>query len=323
MWYVFCRVMLLSLMSLVVSAGAFAERPRVIVSTDIGGSDNDDYQSMVHLLVYADVFDIEGLISSPAGEGRKSHIEAVLNAYKADYPKLQAYGPYPTYAELLAVTAQGAVKGGAPGSGKSTDGSVLIMEVARVNDGRPLWILVWGAMTDIAQALYDAPDIENKIRVYAIGSRNTTNDPASRDYIYNRHPNLWWIETNSTFRGIYLGGNQKGDLSNITFVSTHVKGHGALGNFYYTMSPKDKNGLSTLKMGDSPSVFYLLSPLVGGVGSWNNPTTDSWGGKFKKTNHGPNYWTDITGDHTQDRVHINKWREQYLRHFQSRMDRCR
>lgn len=45
-------------------------RHRVIVSTDIGGTDPDDFQSMVHLLVYADCFDIEGLISSPYGPGR-------------------------------------------------------------------------------------------------------------------------------------------------------------------------------------------------------------------------------------------------------------
>ena len=42
-------------------------RPRVIVSTDIGGTDPDDFQSMVHLLLYADVLDLEGLISSPYG----------------------------------------------------------------------------------------------------------------------------------------------------------------------------------------------------------------------------------------------------------------
>ena len=35
--------------------GALAgDRPRVIVSTDIGGSDPDDFQSMVHFLVYGD-----------------------------------------------------------------------------------------------------------------------------------------------------------------------------------------------------------------------------------------------------------------------------
>jgi hypothetical protein len=33
------------------------ERFRVIVSTDIGGGDEDDDQSMVHYLLYADLFD--------------------------------------------------------------------------------------------------------------------------------------------------------------------------------------------------------------------------------------------------------------------------
>ena len=33
----------------------FGERYRVIVSTDIGGSDPDDFQSMVHYLLYSDL----------------------------------------------------------------------------------------------------------------------------------------------------------------------------------------------------------------------------------------------------------------------------
>ncbi len=53
-----------------IGGGATESRRRVIVSTDIGGTDPDDFQSMVHLLVYADCFDIEGLISSPYGPGR-------------------------------------------------------------------------------------------------------------------------------------------------------------------------------------------------------------------------------------------------------------
>lgn len=44
------------------------ERYRVIVSTDIGGSDPDDYQSIVHYLLYSDIFDTEGLLSSPWGK---------------------------------------------------------------------------------------------------------------------------------------------------------------------------------------------------------------------------------------------------------------
>ena len=43
-----------------------SHRYRVVVSTDIGGTDPDDFQSMVHLLVYADCFDIEGLVRRAA-----------------------------------------------------------------------------------------------------------------------------------------------------------------------------------------------------------------------------------------------------------------
>lgn len=42
----------------------FGERFRVIVATDIGDSDPNGFQSMVHCLLYEDVIDTEGLISS-------------------------------------------------------------------------------------------------------------------------------------------------------------------------------------------------------------------------------------------------------------------
>jgi hypothetical protein len=72
-------------------------RPRVIVSTDIGGTDPDDFQSMVHFLVYADMFDIEGLISSPYGPGRREHVLQVIDRYEIDYPNLKTYSDrYPT-----------------------------------------------------------------------------------------------------------------------------------------------------------------------------------------------------------------------------------
>jgi Cellulose-binding Sde182, nucleoside hydrolase-like domain len=66
-----------------------AERPRVLVSTDIGGTDPDDFQSMVHFLLSADLFDVEGIVSSPYGPGRREHILQVIDLYAADYPNLQ------------------------------------------------------------------------------------------------------------------------------------------------------------------------------------------------------------------------------------------
>src|SRR5687768_14171446 len=73
---------LASLAALAAYAPQPAERPRVIVSTDIGGTDPDDFQSMVHFLLYADMFEVEGLISSPYGPGRREHILGVIDRYE-------------------------------------------------------------------------------------------------------------------------------------------------------------------------------------------------------------------------------------------------
>ena len=45
-------------------------KPRVLVSTDIGGTDPDDNQSMAHLLMYTDCLDLEGIVSSPSPHDR-------------------------------------------------------------------------------------------------------------------------------------------------------------------------------------------------------------------------------------------------------------
>lgn len=41
-------------------------KPRILISTDIGGTDPDDNQSMAHFLMYNDLFATEGLVSSPS-----------------------------------------------------------------------------------------------------------------------------------------------------------------------------------------------------------------------------------------------------------------
>lgn len=136
-------------------------RHRVIVSTDIGGTDFDDFQSMVHLLLYADELEIEGLISSPYGPGRKADILSVIDHYEADYPNLRTWSErYPTADELRVITKQGETDV-APyvGYRDSTEGSDWIVACARREDSRPLHILVWGGLEDVAQALHDAPEI--------------------------------------------------------------------------------------------------------------------------------------------------------------------
>jgi len=295
--------------------GALAsERPRVIVSSDIGGGDPDDFQSMVHYLTYADCFDTEGLISSPPGKGRKKDILEVITAYEQDYKNLKKHSAkYPSADELRKITKQGAIDP-APkaGYGKPTEGSRWIVKQARRKDPRPLYVVVWGSVTDVAQAVHDEPGIKNKIRVYYIGCWNTRHDVPARDYLLEHHRDLWWIETDTTFRGMYIGGNNKGDLNNRDFVKLHVKGHGALGDLYWL---KKKN----IKMGDTPSVLYLLR------GKLDDPGGESWGGRFRRDPERRSHWIDIDKpmykqDDFPGAKTVNKWREKYLRDWQRRMD---
>jgi hypothetical protein len=250
--------------------GALAgHRYRVLVSTDIGGTDPDDFQSMVHFIVYADCFDIEGLVSSPYGPGRKEHILEVIDCYARDYENLRTYSEsYPTPDELRSLTKQGETEM-APYAGvrQSTEGSQWIVQCARRDDPRPLYVLVWGGIEDLVQALHDAPDILPKLRVYWIGGPNKKWGTNAFQYMVTHHPKLWIIESNATYRGWFVGGNQKGQWANKEFVTQHITGKGALGDFF--IGKKDD-----IKMGDTPSVGWLLK------GTPEDPSRPGWGGRF-------------------------------------------
>ncbi|MDF1756423.1 MAG: DUF1593 domain-containing protein [Verrucomicrobiales bacterium] len=303
----------LGLLSLIQAA------PRVIISTDIGGSDPDDHQSMIHYLVYADQFDTEGLISSPPHKGRAKDIEDCLEAYESDFARLSSWSEnYPSPNQLRALVRQGALEV-QPGREPVdlSDGAKLIIERAGVEDLRPLYILVWGSITDVAQAVHRDPSIKKKIRVYSIGSWNTQQGRKERDHLYQNHPDLWWIESDTTFRGMYTGGNQAGDLGNQSFPKAHVAGHGKLGDLFM-QKKKD------IKMGDTPSVLYLLH------GDPAKPGEPHWGGAFFQPEPvaRPDYWYDIQTRSKSDSGRkgagtVNQWREAYLRDWQQRMDRAK
>jgi len=307
------------IMQSVVPCAAGPDRLRVIVSTDIGGGDPDDHQSMVHYLVYADVFDTEGLVSSPPQLGRAQDIHDCIDAYEADFAKLKTWsGRYPSPEALRKVVRQGAKdpQEGEKPAGPLSDGAKLIIERAGVDDPRPLYVLVWGSMTDVAQALHADPSISAKLRIYSIGSWNTRNGSKERAYLFKYHPDLWWIESDTTFRGMYMGGEQGGDLGNRSFPEKHVAGHGQLGALF--MRKK-----ADIKMGDSPSVLYLLS------GDPDDPESPHWGGAYIRPvpKARPTYWHDnpapsqATGDKPGART-VNRWRSEYLRDWQARMDRA-
>lgn len=251
----------------------FKEKQRVLVSTDIGGTDPDDNQSMAHLLMYTDCFDLEGLVSSPSyGSGNKEEILRMIDLFEKDLPKLSKHiDGLMTPEQLRAITKQGR-KGAAPYCGYTapTEGSEWIVECARRESDRPLWISVWGGLDDVAQALHDAPDIAEKIRVYWIGGPNKKWSTNSYAYIVENFPNLYMIEDNAAYRG-FISDNKNPDKFNAGFYDAYLKGAGNLGDDfinYYKGIPK---------MGDTPALLYVMD------GDADDPEGESWGGSFEPT----------------------------------------
>src|ERR1700741_530011 len=108
-------------------------KPRILISTDIGGTDPDDNQSMAHFLMYSNEFETEGLISSPSyGHGTKQNILTMIDLYEKDLPKLKKHiRDYPSPDALRAICKQGR-QGAAPYAGytKPTEGSDWIIKCA-------------------------------------------------------------------------------------------------------------------------------------------------------------------------------------------------
>ncbi len=254
------------------------EKPRILISTDIGGTDPDDNQSMIHLLMYSDLFEIEGLISSPSyGNGSKEEILRMISIYEKDFSKLKKKNnnlATPNY--LRSITKQGRY-GSAPYKGYTspTEGSNWIIRCAKKKSLKPLWILVWGGLDDLAQALHDAPEIQNKIRVVWIGGPNKKWSANSYAYIVENFPNLWFIENNSSYYGFFSNKDVPDSIKSSNFYERYIKGAGNLGvdfkNYY--------NG--EIKMGDTPTLLYMMD------GDPKNPHRESWGGSFDSFNFSP------------------------------------
>ena len=326
---------------------------RVYISTDLGG-DPDDIQSLYRLLHYSDIFDIEGISSctGPGSEPRAALIRQWIRRIDVDHLRSQGYTELTPEAKILPVVKQGPTSPRAPFDGGGKPGSKHLIERATEGDDhdRPLWVLVWGSITGVAQALHDAPEIAERIRIYYIGSTNTQNDPDARDWVYEfmqtEYPELWWIENGAmpkwsgeTFRGVYLGGVQRDGWGRRTFLEEHIRGHGSTrkgefetvcGDAFPTASGTGNEHIDdggphkgVLKEGDSPSMLYLLSPIIGDVGDVDDPTRPNWGGRFRRPEpeEHPNYYIDLDADLQTCWRTINRWRIEYLADWRDRWDR--
>ena len=272
------------------SAGAEAGgRPhRMIVLTDIE-ADPDDTQSLVRLVLYSDVIDLQGLIATTSTHKRTSvapeSIRAVLRAYARVHGNLVKHDRnYPPPEVLEALVRPGRAEYGmnGVGAGKDSEGSDWIIRALETSDDRPLWITVWGGANTLAQALYklratrtpaEADRLIDRLRVYTISDQDDAGPWIRRNF-----PKLFYIVTPggdyaaATWTGIntVVTGIDNATISN-KWLAEHIQqGHGPLGAAY----PDVAWGME----GDTPSWLGLIP---NGLADPEHPEWGGWGGRYE------------------------------------------
>jgi len=309
------------------------QKYRIIVSSDfppfpVTNSDPDDVQSIVRFLLYANEFDVEGLIVS-AGTfdmvAEKKNMLAALDEYdKVDENLRKHDARYPTAKALRAVTYEGKganngvkVKWGCGkqpaseiiGKGMDSEASNAIIAAADKKDSRPLWISVWGGPREVAQAIWDVKNTRsekelkafvNKLRVFLIACQDGTHE-----WLMNEFPDLFIIESRKTYHGMFRSDNQEWAQENI------INNHGPLCAIY---PPKAIAGPGVIE-GDTPAFLYLVSANRG-INNPEDPTQPSWGGQYVRQGS-TNHYVDGPGSST-----ISKWKNDFQAEFKERADWC-
>lgn len=328
------------------------EKPRVFVLTDIS-NEPDDEESLVRFLVYANEFDVEGLVATTSTwlktKPREDLIRRDLAAYSAARTNLIKHAPgFPEAEQLLAVTKTGQTNYGmaSVGAGKSTAGSQLLIDAVDKVDSRPLWISIWSGANTLARALSDvrasrsADELKTfiaKLRVYTISDQDDAGP-----WIRKEFPDLFYIVSPSrpdgkeywraTWTGIsgdrhYKNGPMhKFELVDNPWLTEHIiKDHGPLGALY----PR----LAYIMEGDTPSFLGLIN---NGLGWPVSPACGGWGGRYvlyQPSGEPRRIWSNnsdsrdtVTADNgkteTSDPATVWRWREQFQNDFAARMNWC-
>ena len=302
--------LLLLLSTTTCSAQDAALKPRLVVCTDIAPADvePDDMESMVHLMVYADMFEIEALITSvgwncdPYPKEWAQYLYRVIDAYEKDVKNLrmrsgqtsflsldeengrQRIGYWPSAGYIRSRVAMGSERGGIKVIGKGNDspGSDLLIRLADENDPRPIYVAAWGGANTLAQAIWrvkqtrSAEELKKfvrKFRIYTITDQDM-HYSMRMDRAYSSH---MWLrrEFQDDLQFIWDEGTWQEQCElgkqNWTQHQNNIQTKGALGKEY----PNYKWGVE----GDTPSFLYVLP---NGLNDPEDPSQAGWAGYHQR-----------------------------------------
>lgn len=302
-----------------------SDKQRLIVTTDLGGTDPDDTQSMIHLLVSSNAIDIEGLVSTQVwmdDPDKTSKIIEVINWYQDVLPRLKKHAEgYPEADYLRSITKQGQAKSNMSGVGvgKDSPGSELIISaVDKKGDNRPVWIAGWGGMNTVAQALWKVKNTRSKKAVSAFINKIRLYDVLGQDdagaWIAKNFPDILYIRNKKIY----------GWAPSDDWIKNNVQNRIPLGSHY-------PNRVWATE-GDTPAFLYVYA---NGLNVPEHIDYGGWGGRFStkkasgirgmdfivksgkdETQYDPYY---MYGSSKEGIEAINKWKQHILNDFAARM----
>ena len=284
-------------------------KPRLVVCTDIAPADvePDDMESMVRLMAYADMFEIEAIITSvgwncdPYPAEWAQYLYRVIEAYGKDVTKLmrrsgqtafmplesegrQQIGYWPSVEYVRSRAVMGSRHGGikAIGEGNDSEGSRLLIRLADEADERPIYVAAWGGANTLAQAIWrvqqtrSGDEVRNfvrKFRLFTITDQDMKYD-MRMNLAYSSHQ---WLRKDfpDDLQFVWDEGawQEQCELGKQHWQQHKdgIQGHGALGKEY----PTYKWGVE----GDTPSMLFVMP---NGLNDPEDPRQAGWAGYHER-----------------------------------------
>ena len=301
-----------------------AERPRVVVTTD---GEGDDIASMHRFLLYANDFDVEGIVTSasrwhwagdptatpPINPNRwhgTTWIPALIDGlYRQAHPTLiQHDARYPAPERLLSVIKTGNITAGGE-MAKDTEGSDLIKRVLLDDRPGPVYLQAWGGTNTIAAALRSIRDeyygtprwnkvyrkVSDKAVIYVIQDQDLT----YKEYIAKAWPQVGVLMNREQFEAFAYGSwlyTPQPQLSYLqkNWISANIQ-KGPYAATYPVHGGVEGNSICRggcalgdwFSEGDSPSFLHTIPT---GLRQLEDPTYGGWGGRFVRVND--RVWAD-------------------------------
>ena len=291
-----------------------SEKHRLIILADMG-NEPDEVQQMVHMIMYSNEFDIEGLVAVSGKYLHSAHrlpertrlypdlFHMIIDAYQKDLKNLEKHAdgwPDPDYLRSIVASGQPDYGMAGKGPGMSTEGSDLIIKCLEKDDPRPLYVVVNAGSNTLAQAIIDYESQHTqeqldafigKLRVFENGAQDNAGA-----WICANYPDIHWVRSN--YQTYAYGGPRvygeikKYDTGPYTWepyeynylgqhhwALDHIKiDHGWLGNAW----PLRIMGPGHMHFLEGGGTIPWMGLIHNGLTNIDQPHWGSWSGRFTK-----------------------------------------